>query len=373
MRIIHCADLHLDSAMLANLDRSKARERKNELLQTFDRMIRYAADNAVDAVIIAGDLFDSPRISSAAVNTVYKAIEGNPGIDFYYLKGNHDADGFINGFDVIPKNLKLFDREWSYYYTGEGGDVCICGLEPDTGGALGENLSGLSLDTDRFNIAVLHGQETAGGNAEGGTDAVNLDLLKDKGIDYLALGHVHGYKREKLDARGVYCYPGCLEGRGFDECGEHGFVLLEIDGDRHTYSDTFVPFAGRQLYELEVDISGCMTTFDITAEIRSGLGAAGYSRDSLLKIILTGEMSYDCEKNIDYLLKQFEHDFYFVKIYDRTKYRVDYKDFLLDESLKGEFVRAVMADADLSEEYKSRIIRFGIKALAGEVSEICGL
>lgn len=371
MRIIHCADIHLDSAMVANLDRNKARERKGELLETFDRMIKYAADNAVDAVIIAGDLFDSHKISSTAANAVYKAVESNPLIDFYYLKGNHDADGFIEGFAAIPDNLKLFDGGWRYYHTGADGNICVCGIEPTlSGGVLRTDLSGLSLDGDKFNIAVLHGQDSAGGE---GADAINLNALKDKGIDYLALGHIHGYKREKLDARGIYCYPGCLEGRGFDECGEHGFVLLYIDEDRHTYTDMFIPFAGRQLYELEVDVSNCMTTFDITAEIRSALGAAGYSHDSLLKIILTGEMSYDCEKNIDYLLKQFEHDFYFVKIYDRTKYRVDYGDFLLDQSLKGEFVRAVMNAADLSEEDKAKIIRFGIKALAGEVDEICGL
>ena len=48
--------------------------------------------------------------------------------------------------------------------------------------------------------------------------------LKNKNIDYLALGHVHKYKMEKLDNRGIYCYSGCLEGRGFDECGDKGCV-----------------------------------------------------------------------------------------------------------------------------------------------------
>ena len=53
--------------------------------------------------------------------------------------------------------------------------------------------------------------------------------LKNKNIDYLALGHIHGYKEAPLDGRGKYCYPGCLEGRGFDECGKKGFVLLNIE------------------------------------------------------------------------------------------------------------------------------------------------
>lgn len=52
---------------------------------------------------------------------------------------------------------------------------------------------------------------------------------------------------EKLDAR-TYCYAGCLEGRGFDECGEHGFVVPDIDEDTGTYTCEFVPFAPRKLY-----------------------------------------------------------------------------------------------------------------------------
>ena len=44
MRIIHCADIHLDSQMTANLDKVKAKERKHEILDTFLRMIKYAGE-----------------------------------------------------------------------------------------------------------------------------------------------------------------------------------------------------------------------------------------------------------------------------------------------------------------------------------------
>ena len=60
MKIIHCADLHLDSNMTSNLSREQAKQRKAELLATFERMIAYAKDNFVKAVIIAGDLYDIP-------------------------------------------------------------------------------------------------------------------------------------------------------------------------------------------------------------------------------------------------------------------------------------------------------------------------
>ena len=39
MKIIHCADLHLDSQMTANLTKEQARERKREIIRTFTRRI----------------------------------------------------------------------------------------------------------------------------------------------------------------------------------------------------------------------------------------------------------------------------------------------------------------------------------------------
>lgn len=68
MKIIHCADLHLDSNMTSNLSREQAKQRKAELLATFERMIAYAKDNFVKAVIIAGDLYDKKNISANARN-----------------------------------------------------------------------------------------------------------------------------------------------------------------------------------------------------------------------------------------------------------------------------------------------------------------
>ena len=73
----------------------------------------------------------------------------------------------------------------------------------------------------------------------------------------------------------------------------------------------------------------------------------------------------ECEKNMEFLQQQFADDFYFLKIYDETRLYVNYQDFALDESLKGEFVRKVL-ESDMDEEEKNILIRYGIQALAGE-------
>ena len=94
------------------------------------------------------------------------------------------------------------------------------------------NMEFFNFNSNNFNIVVLHGQEANYSDKKDKAEIINLKELKNKNIDYLALGHIHKYKLEKLDNRGIYCYSGCLEGRGFDECGDKGFVLLEIEENK---------------------------------------------------------------------------------------------------------------------------------------------
>lgn len=366
MKIIHCADLHLDSKMETNLTKEQAKERKAELLNTFQRMVEYAAEAQVAAILIAGDLFDKKAVSATARNIVCQMIQFHPEIDFYYLKGNHDEDSFFNHMEKMPENLKLFSDTWTTYIANEtsGTTIAITGAELNTEQEI-VLYDSLILNPEHFNIVMLHGQESKY-RTKDKTACVNLTALRNKGIDYLALGHIHAYKEAELDSRGVYCYSGCLEGRGFDECGEHGFVLLDIQEETGVVERRFVPIASRNFYTLEISVTGCETTLEIRTRIAEALEDADFSTKSFVKLILVGEYDVECEKNIAYLHKQFESQFYYLKIYDETKLKVDYQAFALDESLKGEFVRTVQSHQELSEEEQAMIIRYGIQALAGE-------
>lgn len=373
MKIIHCADIHLDSKMSANLTKEKARERKTELLTTFQNMVTYGAEQGVAAIIIAGDLFDTKNVSATARNVVKNLIQAHPEIAFYYLQGNHDEGSFTSGLSEIPENLHLFGNNWTSYELmgtakASGTGVVITGVEltPENSGSV---YNALSLDADKLNIVVLHGQESEY-SAKDKAEIIHLTALKNKGIDYLALGHIHSYKKERLDARGIYCYPGCLEGRGFDECGEHGFVMLDIDEMAGTIDGTFIPFASRNLYTIPVDISGCESTMEILDRMKSETLKKDYPEKSLIKYELVGKIDVESEKDIDFLLHQCNNLFYFVKIKDSSEYLVDYAAFARDMSLKGEFIRTVMDREDLSEEDKATVIHYGLQALAGE--EILG-
>lgn len=362
MRIIHCADLHLDSKMTANFTSEKARERKNELLITYQGLVSYAESERIQHILIAGDLFDTKQVSVTARNTVYQSIVNHPDISFYYLKGNHDADSFLGSLEILPDNLFLFHNEWTSYALSE--QVVLTGAELEYANAQ-TIYSSLVLESDKINIVTLHGQESEHGKKDK-TEVIKLRELKHKSIDYLALGHVHMYQTGELDARGIYCYPGCLEGRGFDECGSHGFVVLDIDEENRTVSHTFVPFAKREMYEVPVDISGCMTTEDVALKMEQTLSDMAIEKKHIVRIVLIGAVDVECEYNMDLLTKRFEEEFYFFKMKDKATRKVDYQAFALDASLKGEFIRTVMAVEDLSEEDKASIVRYGVLALAGE-------
>lgn len=363
MKIIHTGDVHLDSKMETNFDKKRAKERREEILHTFLRMIRYAVANDVRAILISGDLFDTDFESMETRKVLEEAIETNPEIDFYYLRGNHDEIGFFNKIDKRLENLKTFENDWMrYHYELKNGKrVTISGVElhsknQDT---IWEKLK---LDAGDFNIVMLHG-EISDYQKKDRAERIAFEKLLNREIDYLALGHIHEYREGSLPPRGRFCYPGCLEGRGFDECGEHGFVFLEIEEESGTYSMEFIPFAKRRLMEIVVEITDLERMGEILEKIQEEAQNKGCREEDLLKVILRGEVEVQIERNWTLLKKMLEEEFYLVKIYDQTKLRIDYKDYLYEATLKGEFVR-LLSDSD--EEEKEEIIRCGLRILQGE-------
>ena len=363
MKLIHLADVHLDAKMTAHLGPEKARERRSELLATFLRLVHYAAREGVQAVLIAGDLFDRRQISATARNAVLGAMEEQPQITFFYVTGNHERDGLLAASAKLPSNLKLFGESWRTY---EAGPVHITGADLSAANRR-ELFDSLVLDPARFNIVLLHGQVAAYAT-DRGAEIIELSSLRNRSIDYLALGHLHTYREDVLPPRGIWCYPGCLEGRGFDECGEHGFVLLDIDTEARTCERQFVPFARRRVIEIPVDVTGSLTTAQIASRIDTELGGGGEESPSgdIWNIVLRGELDIACEINMELLRERFAQRCYALRLENATRLAVDSGAYEKDVSLKGEFVRLVSGDENLSDERKAEIIRCGILALRGE-------
>ena len=267
------------------------------------------------------------------------------------MQGNHDQEGFLEQLEEQPKNLRTFGRTWISY---EQQGVVITGIEIET--ELSDDLlECLTLEEDKLNIVMLHGMAAEYG-------PISLKALKNRNIDYLALGHVHSFCVKKLDERGVWCYCGCLEGRGFDECGEKGYVQLEVLENK--IFPEFVPFALRTLHRAEADISGLLTQEEMVRAIKEAV--QNIPAKDLVEVSLTGELPLEAEKDTPWLEKWLEHDYYFLKVKDRTRILVRPEAYRYDISLKGEFVRLVWGSA-MTEEEKEQVLRLGIRALSGEI------
>ena len=353
MKLIHCSDIHLDSPMESNLTALQARERNGEICRSFARMVEYAKANEVSHILICGDLFDTSRVSATTAQFISDTMASAEALTFLYLKGNHDDSAAALADSALPENVLTFGEDWRYYSFGE---LTVAGIEL-TDNNCHSLYDSLQLDSDRRNIVMLHGQ-TAGHSGE---ELVSLPDLRSKHIDYLALGHIHSYTSDKLDSRGTWAYCGCLDGRGYDECGEKGFVLLETTD--HGITHRFVPFASRTLHDLTADITGLTTAPEFLAALRTA--AEGIPPRDLVKFTLTGSYTPDTHKDLPFLYTMLSDRFYSMKIKDCSRLQLDAASYENDISLKGEFIRTVLA-SDLPQEDKDRIICAGLEALRGE-------
>ena len=341
MKIIHTADLHLDSALNSNLDYDKAKIRKNEILLTFGRLVDYAVNNGVDAVIIAGDLFDSSAVSAKTEQYLFDKISSAKDIDFLYLKGNHDIGAQFSC--PMPNNFKPFLNGFCRFdYDG----VSIGSIN-----LVYEAYNEVEFSPENYNIAVVHGTT----NNTSDEYYVNLNILKNRNIDYLALGHIHKYETGKIDERGIYIQTGCLDGRGFDECGEKGFVLIDTD----LKTNEFVPFSSRIIYEIPVNISTVMSTNGIIDLIEENIEEI--DEKSIVRVVLIGKTDITLIKDVSLIKSYFENHFFSFSLKDNSSVAYDYSKYKNDVSLKGEFMRLA-----LEEKADEKTISAVINALNSE-------
>lgn len=349
MKLIHCADIHLGSKIQAKLPREKADIRKNEVRVAFSNMVEYAKREGINIILISGDLFDCDRPLKKDKEYFYSVVKSNPEIDFLYLRGNHDSQESYTEYGL--ENLKSFDKNWKCY---EYADIHITGIEICSENTI-SMYSTLKLDEKATNIVMLHGYEN-----------VNLVKLINKNIDYLALGHLHTYKETKLDERGVYAYSGCLEGRGFDEIGEKGFVVIDVDSNGKINS-RFIRNSIRIIEEHSVDITNCETAYNVFQTINSEVKI---NPSNLYRINLIGNTMLEDDKIEAEIERFFENKCFFMSVKNKAK-KILNIDVIKDEiSIRGEFVRNVLSNKEFDEDTKNNIIETGLKAISLQGVEI---
>ena len=352
MKFIHTSDIHIDSPLTARLSPSAARERKREIITSFRNIIEDAREIGAVGIIIAGDLFDNDKVGIKAIDSIIGIIENAYDIFFFYLPGNHEKDRITASGIKIPDNLKIFGEEWTYFKID---NVTITGKSKVSS----DMFSSLSLYEKDINIVTLHGELSASDSS----DKISTKELEELPIDYLALGHYHSYSETPISTRGTAVYSGTPEGRGFDEAGDKGYVIIDIDNGRVTH--TFVKRSIRTLHIINVDISGADREIEIENRVAHAL--LGISPEDIVRVVLVGEYEPGLFRDTDSLNARFASRYFYFEAKDSSKLRISADDYKNDRSLKGEFIRLVMSKEEISDNEKAAIIECGIRALAGEV------
>ncbi len=352
MKILHTSDIHLASPLSTRLPSSKIASRRRELTANFMRMCNEGMRLGASAIIIAGDLFDSERITRKELDSALSVITRAENITFFYLPGNHERNVLLESGEALPKNLLIFGSDWTYFRFG---NITVAGRS-----SIEENMfDRLRLEESDRNIVVLHGELRERCKPD---EIIGLTDAAGRGIDYMALGHYHTYSAHRIDKRGVAVYSGAPEGRGFDEVGKLGFSLVNVTTDG--VSHRFIPFATRELVIREVDISSALRTHEIESRISEA--TADIPETSLVRVCFTGkrELELRCDKAL--LTEKFRQRFYYFEIKDNSRLFTRAEDYRYDKSLRGEFIRLCLEDDSLSDEEKEKIIHCGLSALAGE-------
>ena len=349
MKILHKSDLHIGSPLSTHLSGERAALRRREISDTLRKMIDTAREYSATAVIIAGDLFDSERVSRREMARVVGEIGAAADIDFYYLPGNHEGEVLFSVGD-LPSNLFIFEKDWTYF---KAGDITIVGRSETEAGMFD------TLSASGKTVAVLHG-EVRTASARGG--AIGLLEAADKGITYLALGHYHSYSSLPIDTLGVAVYSGTPEGRGFDECGECGAVLIDTDSPFPYHK--FIRTARRTLHSLSVSVEGAESSSDIEAALFSATRELPSS--DIVRATLVGRVLPSAWIDTAGLSGLIMSRFFYSELIDATGVRINAADYASDPTLRGELVRSVMGDSSLSELDKEKIIATALAALDGE-------
>ncbi len=277
IKLLHAADLHLDSPF-SGLSPEQARQRRREQRNLPRQLVELARSHGCDALLLAGDLFDSENAAPDTIDALRAAFAACP-CPVFIAPGNHDflAPGSAYLTADWPENVRVFKQP---HLTAVELPQLRCrvfgaGFQSAYEPAL---LDGFSAPQDGWtNVMVLHGDALNPGSPY---NAVTKEQIARSGLRYLALGHIHQASGLLTAGSTAYAWPGCAMGRGFDELGAKGAYLVTL-----TETDCaldFLPLEGRRYEILRVPAGG-----DALASVQAALPAEP-SRD-IYRVVLTGE------------------------------------------------------------------------------------
>ncbi|CAI7979220.1 MULTISPECIES: DNA repair exonuclease [unclassified Parafrankia] len=309
MRLVHAADIHLDSPLrgLTRLgDGDLAHLLRQATRRALANLVDLSVDRAADALLLAGDVYDGTWRDYATGRFFVEQMGRlrDADIPVYMISGNHDAESEITRSLTLPPNVRVFASDRPGTHVADDLGLAVHGQSYATA-AVHDNLVQRYPDAlaGLVNVGLLH---TAADGAEGHANYApcSEDDLARTGYDYFALGHVHSHRvvhggplpggtatrGDGPGGRQVAAFSGNLQGRTPRESGPKGALVVEIPQDGPARIE-HVPCDVARWAVLTVDTAGADTLDDVlgrvTAELRAARDSAG-DRPVVARTVLTG-------------------------------------------------------------------------------------
>jgi DNA repair protein SbcD/Mre11 len=292
MRLLHLADLHLDSPMRGLSVMEGAPDTAASCTrEAFEAAVRFALAKSVDLVVIRGDVYDGDwqDFSTGVFFARQLALLRDGGIPVVVISGNHDAASRITRRLTLPEGTRTLSAKKPATVIFEDLGVAVHGQSFATR-EVTENLVAAYPPAvpDMLNVGLLH-TSLAGHPDHDAYAACSPQDLERLGYDYWALGHVH-IRGRACDGPPAF-YSGCIQGRSVRECGAHGGLLVELErGDEPSVEP--VNFDVLRWAIAEIDCAAVEKLDDLLGCARSALGGLLSDADGLpvaCRVRLSGE------------------------------------------------------------------------------------
>ena len=357
MKFVHLADLHLDAKFdsLSSID-GLPQKRRLEQRKALKDVVEYIKENDIKLFLISGDLYEQNYIRKSSIEYVNKLFEEIPDTQIFIAPGNHDPyikNSFYSTYTwskndhIFNENIEKIDFEDAHIY-GFGFTDFYCKES---------EIEEIQVEEpDDINILITHGSLDGGSDDLREYNPLRQSKLKQLDFDYIALGHIHKpYYNEEKNQK--IFYPGSTISLGFDELGEHGILVGDIEKDELKVK--FMTIDPRQYEEKEIDITEMTSNEEVLEKLQNLV----LNNENLYKIILVGKRYFTL--NIDEIKKLNSRE-NIVKIKDKTKVGIDIERIAEENNVRGIFVRNMLERKErenLDEDFIEKAIEIGLEVL----------
>lgn len=372
MRVVICADAHLDSVHpIFNNNSAKLRLRQEEQRLAFTKAINEVKRIDAHALLLPGDLFNEGTVSQDTLDFLIDSFKSIPETFVLISPGNNDPASFDSCYFSAswPENVFIFKRglealELTYDDSEEKVRVYGAAFQGHSckNSLLRHNNTLPILDKNFINILVMHGS-VASADTSCTCNPIFVKDLDICGFDFCALGHLHKYSDIVKTENSAYSYTGPCEGRGFSEIGPCGVLSGTITKD--TIALDFIKTSIREHYILNVDITGLDSYDAVLDRIRMNCTNSEF----IYKIYLTGKKNFDLKLSVSKLTADLSSEYFYIKIIANYSDEINLELLKHENSLRGCYVRCLLekegtiADTEIFNSAMS----FGLQSFEGEV------